>query len=94
MISVWLILRFARDYLLFGLALLIGILVLVEAGFRRRLLPMLNSLTVGLAVVCALVLIYEFFWTIIEVGLLIGAVFLTWENLREINWKSLRRKHR
>ncbi|MCU0485491.1 MAG: hypothetical protein MUC85_05210 [Anaerolineales bacterium] len=91
-ISVWLILRFARDYLLFGLALLIGLLVLVEAGFRRRLLPMLNSITVGLAVVCALVLIYEFFWTIIEVGLLAGAVFLTWENLREINWKSLRRK--
>lgn len=92
-IGVWLILRFARGYLLFGLALLIGLLVFVEAGFRRRLLPMLNSLTVGLAVVCALVLIYEFFWTIVELSLVAGAIFLTWENLREINWKTLRRKH-
>ncbi len=91
-IGVWLLLRFARGYLLFGLALLIGILLFVEAGFRRRLQPLLNSLTVGLAVVCALVLIYEFFWTIVQLGLLAAAIFLTWENLREINWEVLRRK--
>jgi hypothetical protein len=91
-IGVWLILRFARSYLLFGLALLIGLLFFIEAGFRRRLVSFVNSMTVGLAVVCALVLVYEFFWKIIEVGLLAGAVFLIWENLREINWKTLRHK--
>jgi hypothetical protein len=55
---------FARHYVIFGLSALIALFTFVEATFRGRLVRMVTSVTVGLAVVSALVLIYEFFWPI------------------------------
>jgi len=84
MVGVVLLVVFARQYLVIGLAALIGVLIFVEAGFRRQLPRLINSLTVGLAVVSALVLTFEFFWQIVVVAVISAGVFIMWENLREI----------
>jgi hypothetical protein len=84
MVGVVFLIVFARQYLLIGLAALIGLLIFVEAGFRRQLPRLINSLTVGLAVVSALVLLFEFFWQIVIVAVLAAGLFIMYENLREI----------
>jgi hypothetical protein len=84
MVGVVLLVVFARQYLVIGLGILIGVLIFVEAGFRRQLPRLINSLTVGLAVVSALVLAFEFFWQIVVVLVISAGVFIMWENLREI----------
>lgn len=84
MIAIVLLIIFARHYLLFGLAGLISVLVFLEASFRHRLPQLINSLTIGMAIVSALVLLFEFFWQIVVAGVLLGGLFIMWENLREL----------
>lgn len=84
MVLIVLLIVFAREYLMFGLAALVGLVVFVEAGFRRRLSSLINSLVVGLALVSAAVLVFEFFWQLIVVIVLAAGVYIMWENLREI----------
>ncbi len=75
---------FAREYLAFGLAALVSLLVFVESGFRRRLTGLVNGVSVGLAVVAALILLFEFFWTIVVLAVLAAGGYMIWENLREL----------
>jgi hypothetical protein len=84
MVGVVLLIAFARHYLLIGLAVLIGVMIFVEAGFRGQLVRLINSLTVGLAVVTAFVLLFEFFWQIVVLAVITAGFFIMWENLREI----------
>jgi len=84
MVAIVLLILFARQYLLFGLAALIGALVFLEASFRRQLSRLINSLSIGLAIVSALVLLFEFFWQVVVAGVLIGGFFVIWENLKEL----------
>ena len=63
---------------------MIGVLIFIEAGFRRQLHRLINSLTVGLAIVSAMVLLFEFFWQIVVIGVLAAGLYIMWENLREI----------
>ena len=83
-IGIVLIIVFARHYLVFGLAAMIGLLIFVEAGFRRRLSNLLSSLVTGLAVVSAFILLFEFFWEIVVALVLAAGLYLIWENIREI----------
>ena len=84
MIGVVLLVVFARHYLLFGLAAMIGALIFIESGFHRQLSRLVTSLTVGLAIVSAFVLIFEFFRPIVVALVLLAGVFIIWENFREI----------
>ncbi len=84
MIGTVLIGVFTKHYLIFGISVLLGVLVFVEAGFRRRLESLVTSLVIGLAILSALILIYEFFWQIIIGGVLLAGLYVMWENLREI----------
>jgi len=84
MIAIVLLTIFARQYLIFGLAALIGLLIFIEAGFRRRLSQMISSLVTGLAIVSAFILVFEFFWPLFVIGVLAAGVFIMWENIREI----------
>jgi hypothetical protein len=84
MVAVVLLIAFARNYLLIGLAILIGVMIFVEAGFRGQLVRLINSLTVGLAVVTAFVLLFEFFWQIVVLAVITAGFFIMWENLREL----------
>lgn len=72
------------DFLFLGLAILFSVFVFVEASFRRQLPGLVSGVTIGLAVVAALVILYEFFWEIVVVGVVTAGAYLMWENLREL----------
>jgi hypothetical protein len=84
MVTVVLLILLARKYTLFGLAALTGVMIFLEAGFRRKLHHLVNSLTIGLAIVSALVLLFEFFWQIVVAGILVAGLFIMWENVKEL----------
>lgn len=75
---------FARQYLIFGLIALLAVIIFVEAGFRRQLARLVDSLTIALAVVAALVLVAQWFWEITVVAVLVAGAYIMWENLREL----------
>ena len=86
--SIVLLIIFAPHYLLFGLAAMIGAFVLIESGFRRQLTRLIASLSVGLAIVCALILLYEFFWPFIVGSVFVGGIYILWQNIREMRaWR-------
>lgn len=74
----------AREYLAFGLVALVSLLVFVESGFRKRLTQLTTSVTVGLATIATLILVFEFFWQAIVASVLAAAAYMLWENLREL----------
>jgi len=67
-----------------GLVVLVALMILIEAGFRRQLAQLVTSLTIGLALLAALILVVDFFWQIIVVVALISSGYIIWENLREL----------
>lgn len=84
MIGFVLVVLFAQEYRLLSLGVLLSLLVFVEAGFRRRIADLITSVTIGLAILCGLVLIYEFFWEIVIAAVLLSGAYIMWENIREL----------
>lgn len=85
MIGIVLLVVFASHYILFGLAVMIGALIFIESSFRRRLSRLVTSLSVALAIVTVLVLLFEFFWQAVVVLVLLAGLYIVWENVREIS---------
>jgi hypothetical protein len=83
-VFLWLALYERGAYLIFALSGSIALFLFVEAGFRGRLTRLVTSATLGLAVVATLVLVYEFFWQIVVVAVLILGLYVLWDNLREL----------
>jgi hypothetical protein len=84
LLALVLLLLFRQEYLLPGLAAILALFLFLEAAFRGRLTRLVTSVTLGLAVIAALLLLYEFFWqALIAVVLAIGA-YILWDNLREV----------
>ncbi|HET92190.1 MAG TPA: hypothetical protein ENN99_15830 [Chloroflexi bacterium] len=75
---------FARQHLISGLVALVSLIVFIESGFRGQLSRLIASVTIGLAVVAALVLLFEFFWLIVVLTVLTAGGYIIWENLREL----------
>ena len=73
-----------RQYLALGLLMMIALYAFIEAGFRGRLIRFVTSVTISTAVLSALVLAYEYFWEIVETGVLVMGIYILWENLREL----------
>jgi len=69
--------------LLIGLAALVAAFVLIESIFRGRFSDTVRAITLILAIIALLVLVYTFFWQIIIGALLVGGVYLIWDNIRE-----------
>jgi hypothetical protein len=84
MISFVILVLFAREYLLFGLIALLAVILFIEASVRRRLTRLINSVTVALAIAATLVLLFQFFWTIVVAGVLMAGGYILWENIREL----------
>jgi hypothetical protein len=84
MMGIVVLIVFAREYLFFGLAAMIGLLVFIESSFRRQLTRLIISLTVGLAIITAFVLLYEFFWSLVIAVVLLAGLYIIWENIKEI----------
>ena len=75
---------FARQYLVFGMVIMLAALIFVEASFRRQLARLVDSLTVALAIVATLVLLFEFFWQLAVLLVLAAGAYIMIENLREL----------
>ena len=75
---------FQREHLISMLVFSIALFTFVEAGFRGRLVNLVSSVNIGLAVVAALILLYEFFWEIVVAAVLGVGLYVLWDNLREL----------
>jgi hypothetical protein len=84
LISLVILVFFGRQYLIWGVVALVSLMVFVEAGFRRQLARLITSFTVGLALISALLIIYDFFWPIVIVATLLIGGYIMWENVREL----------
>ncbi len=80
---VWLLL-FRQEYLFHGLAAILALFVFLEAAFRGRLTRLVTGVTLGLALIAALILLYEFFWPVLIAAVLAIGFYILWDNLREI----------
>ena len=74
----------ARQHLVDGAALMVGVLVVVEAVFQRRIARLVSTVAVGLAVVSLVVLAYALFWQLIVLAVLAAGLFILFENLGEL----------
>jgi len=84
LLALVLLLLFRQEYLLHGLAAILGLFVFLEAAFRGRLTRLVTGVTLSLALVAALILLYEFFWQILIVAVLGIGLYILWDNLREM----------
>jgi hypothetical protein len=75
---------FEREHLTSILVASIALFAFVEAGFRRRLTNLVSSANIGLAVVAALVIVYEFFWQLVILAVLVVGLYILWDNIREL----------
>jgi hypothetical protein len=75
---------FEREHLISMLVFSIAFFAFVEAGFRGRLVNLVSSANIGLAVVATLIIIYEFFWQLVVAAVLVIGLYLLWDNLREL----------
>ncbi|CAN5765069.1 hypothetical protein BH10CHL1_BH10CHL1_40860 [soil metagenome] len=84
LIILVILLYFGRHYRIIGLVAMITVVTFIEASFRGRLISLVTSVTIGLAVVAILVILYEFFWLIVVTAVLVASAYIVWENLREL----------
>ena len=77
---------FAPQYLLSGVFAIVVVIAVIEATFRRRLNRLINVLSGLLAFTASIVLLIEFFWTILIVSILLAGSYILWQNLREL-WR-------
>jgi hypothetical protein len=75
---------FKRDEPTYALVVSIALFAFLEASFRGRLTNLVSSVNVGLGVVAALIIVYEFFWGLVAVAVLIVGIYILWDNLREL----------
>ncbi len=75
---------FEREHLISMLVFSIALFAFAEAGFRGRIVKLISSVNIGLAVVATLILVYEFFWQLVVAAVLILGLYVLWDNLREL----------
>jgi hypothetical protein len=75
---------FTRRYFTLELTLMIALFTFIEATFRGRVVRLVTSVTIGLAVVSTLILIYEFFWPLIAALVFLTGLYILWDNLNEL----------
>ncbi len=75
---------FQGEQLISGLVLSIALFAFVEAGFRGRLVNLVFSVNIGLAVSATLIILFEFFWEIVVGGVLVVGLYVLWDNVREL----------
>ncbi len=67
-----------------GLLVLLGIYFFIEALFRRQVQILIRYLAIGLAMLAALILVYEFFWPVVIILTLMAGLLIIAENVREL----------
>ncbi|MFN8468004.1 MAG: hypothetical protein U0X20_20760 [Caldilineaceae bacterium] len=72
----------------FWMATIVALFAFVEAGLRGTFTRVVGSFAVGLGVIAGLVLVYEFFWWVIGAIVLALALYILYDNLRELTRRS------
>jgi hypothetical protein len=80
---VWIVM-FERQAIASALVASIALFALLEASFRGRLANLVSSVNIGLGMLAALIIAYEFFWQIVALAVLIVGIYVLWDNLREL----------
>ena len=75
---------YEQSHLISLLVVSFAFFAFVEAGFRGRLVNLVASANIGLAVAASLVLLFEFFWELVVAGVLIISLYVLYDNLREL----------
>jgi hypothetical protein len=83
LLALVLLLLFRQQFLLYGLVAMLALFLFLEAAFRGRLVRLVTAVTLGLAMVAALILLYEFFWQVLIALVLAIGIYVLWDNLRE-----------
>ncbi len=84
LVIFFILITVGRRYLMIGLVTMIALVTFIEATFRGQLTRFITSVTISTAIVAALVLVYRYFWQIVEIGVLVTGIYILWENLREL----------
>ncbi len=93
-IGLLLLAGFAPSWLLAGGLILLVVVALVESVLRGTYPTVIRNLTIGLAALALLILIYEYFGTILITVLVVGVLVLTLQNLREALAPAGKRRRR
>ena len=80
---VWIIM-FQRQAIDSALVASIALFAFLEASFRGRMANLVSSVNVGLGMLAALIIAYEFFWQIVALAVLVVGLYILWDNLREL----------
>jgi len=83
MVLVWIVM-FERQQIASALVASIALFAFLEASFRGRLSNLVSSVNVGLGIVAALIIAYEFFWQFVALAVLTVGIYILWDNLREL----------
>jgi hypothetical protein len=78
------IVMFERQAIASALVFSIALFAFLEASFRGRLANLVSSVNVGLGILAALIIAYEFFWQFVALAVLIVGLYVLWDNLREL----------
>jgi hypothetical protein len=78
-----LLVQLAPDWILAGGLTLLVVVALIESVLRGSYARVIRDITIGLAALTLLLLIYEYFRVIVIGGLVTGVLVLTLQNLRE-----------
>lgn len=70
-----------------GVLALLGVYSFIEALFRRQIQMLVRYIVVALALITALVLIYEFFWELVVTLVVLAGILIIVENLRELRMR-------
>jgi uncharacterized membrane-anchored protein len=75
---------FERQAIASALVFSIALFAFLEASFRGGLANLVGSVNVGLGMVAALIIVYEFFWQFVALAVLMVGLYVLWDNLREL----------
>lgn len=84
MLTVVLLVIFARPFLILGLVGLLLVMVTIESAFRRRLATLVRWTAIALAIAGLLILIYQFFGYILLTVIMVTGFYMIFSNLREL----------
>lgn len=74
----------AQQFLINAIITIVFIILLIESWFRKNFSRFVANVSVGLALVSALILFYQFFQYSIITIVLVAGFYILWENLREL----------
>jgi hypothetical protein len=77
---------FARSYLFIGLVGILALFIVIEAGFRGRLIRLVTFSNIGFTIAATFIILYEFFWHITVLAIVSAGIYIVWDNMREL-WR-------